>query len=665
MGIVNKEQTPRLPSKPNEVFQMHHPELLIAAAHGDSDEMKRLLLLLHRGEEDTARQVVLDVVEDTITDDVDKPAATATATPPSEAVTGAGDSILHVVASSGDGDEFLECAAVIVGKANHLLTAPNGKGDTPLHCAARLRNARMVSHLLALARGRYGTSDDERVKATLRMQNGEGETVLHEAVRVEDKEMIGELLSADSQLARVPLTDGASPLYLALSLGHRDIAKLLFEKDGKLSYSGPDGQNALHAAIQWKWGQETIKMVLERNKDLIKQADRPTGRTPLHYAALFGETSMTELLLPAHPSGVYLPDRNGSFPIHLAASNGQPHNVLALLQESGPYCAQLRDGKGRTFLHIAVKDESWAVVKYACQEHRKMFASSVMNMQDNDGNTALHLAVEVGDIRMVHALVSIPEVKLNLTNKEGETPREFASRYGQQEETNLSYWNPRSRIYWLLHNAAHLTASPRDNILPREIHNVGDVDISQIIAQRTQFIGLGSVLITTVTFAAAFAVPGGYRTDGTPVLAGQYAFNAFVMANTLAFAFSGLSIIFLMLAGLAAESGRHNISLVHSINLLAWSARSLSAALTFGMYAVLAPVKRKNAFIPSCGVMVGALMGLEVGWGLWAVKTVFDDRLVLVKRIGGRAWWWLPLLVLGRLMFEFHAYILISLSALV
>ncbi|KAF7046820.1 hypothetical protein CFC21_055820 [Triticum aestivum] len=133
---------------------------------------------------------------------------------------------------------------VIVGKANHLLSAPNGEGDTPLHCAARLKNARMVSHLLALARARDGTGDDESVKAILRMQNGEGETVLHKAVRVEDKDMIGELVSADSQLARVPLTDRASPLYLALLLGHMDIAKLLFEKDDKLSYSGPDCQNA-------------------------------------------------------------------------------------------------------------------------------------------------------------------------------------------------------------------------------------------------------------------------------------------------------------------------------------------------------------------------------------------------------------------------------------
>uniref|UniRef100_A0A453QCF1 Uncharacterized protein n=1 Tax=Aegilops tauschii subsp. strangulata TaxID=200361 RepID=A0A453QCF1_AEGTS len=91
--------------------------------------------------------------------------------------------------------------------------------------------------------------DETGLKEILRAQNGKGETVLHEAIRLEDKDMVGVLLSADSQLARVPLADGASPLYLALLLGLGDIARQLFEGDQELSYSGPDGQNAFHAAI--------------------------------------------------------------------------------------------------------------------------------------------------------------------------------------------------------------------------------------------------------------------------------------------------------------------------------------------------------------------------------------------------------------------------------
>ncbi|XBI33852.1 hypothetical protein VPH35_119754 [Triticum aestivum] len=606
MAMVNNEQTPIHQSKPNEGIQMH-PELLIAAAHGNSDETKRLLPLLHR-EEDAERlpvEVVLDVVE-TIPD-VETLAATTML--PSEAVTGAGDSVLHVVASSGDADEFLETATVIVRNANHLLRAHNGKGDTPLHCAVRLGNARMFSHLLALARGTSDERDrarDEGVKAILRMQNGKGETVLHEAVHSGDKEMIVVLLSADSQLARVPLTDGVSPLYLALSLGHWDIARQLIDKDKELSYSGPDGQNAFHAAIRWKGGQQ---MLLKRNKHLIKQADRSTGRTPLHLAALYGETRVTKLLLSADPSPAYLPDSEGSFPIHLAASNGEPDNVLALLKESSPYCAQLRDGKGRTFLHVAIEEE-----------RREL---------DDQGNTALHLAVQVGNIFRVRDLVKIREVKLHLTNNEGETPRQLAFIMNEQQGTNSHYSNPRSRIHWLLEKA-----SPRENIVPRK--KPDEKDRSQSIINRTQIIGLGSVLVTTVTFAAAFAMPGGYRPDGTPMLAGQYSFDAFVRANTLAFIFSGLSVSFLMIAGLGAEFGEAIVDLLQSINFLALSARSLGAAFAFGIYVVLAPVQRNNAFL-SCAVTVAALMLVE--FQLTTFFMAYNDNMALVARFGGRRAW--------------------------
>jgi hypothetical protein len=45
-----------------------------------------------------------------------------------------------------------------------------------------------------------------------------------------------------------------------------------------------------------------------------------------------------------------------------------------------------------------------------------------MNMVDNDGNTALHLAVEAGSLQMFCPLLRNPQVNLNLPNSRGETP---------------------------------------------------------------------------------------------------------------------------------------------------------------------------------------------------------------------------------------------------
>ena len=103
-------------------------------------------------------------------------------------------SVLHAVAAAGDSERHLRCSSEIHGRASHLLTAaaPRSKGDTPLHCAARAGNTRMVVRLMELAgRGEKARRD------LARMQNARGETALHEAVRFDHLEMVGKLTSED------------------------------------------------------------------------------------------------------------------------------------------------------------------------------------------------------------------------------------------------------------------------------------------------------------------------------------------------------------------------------------------------------------------------------------------------------------------------------------
>jgi ankyrin repeat protein len=119
-------------------------------------------------------------------------------------------------------------------------------------------------------------------------------------------------------------------------------------------------------------------------------------------------------------------------PIHVAASVGALSNVDMFVKKC-PGCAGLRDAKGRTFLHVAIEKKKVNVISVAC---RNVSLSWIMNMTDNDGNTALHLAVNAGSIRRFCPLLANPQVNLNLPNKRWETPLD---RYNRIQDSRSSF----------------------------------------------------------------------------------------------------------------------------------------------------------------------------------------------------------------------------------
>jgi uncharacterized protein (DUF2062 family) len=148
----------------------------------------------------------------------------------------------------------------------------------------------------------------------------------------------------------------------------------------------------------------------------------------------------------------------------------------------------------------------------------------------------------------------------------------------------------------------------------------------------TPTIGIVSALLVTVTFAAAFTVPGGYRgDDGTPVLAASHSFQSFIIANNLALLCSSMATIGLMYAGITTVEidirTRMN-AFILSILLLNSSARSLAAAFAFGMYAALAPVAHAAA------VVTWILMAVSFVDTAWFVTAFLTPQLVLLNRLG-------------------------------
>jgi hypothetical protein len=180
-----------------------------------------------------------------------------------------------------------------------------------------------------------------------------------------------------------------------------------------------------------------------------------------------------------------------------------------------------------------------------------------------------------------------------------------------------------------------------------------------MIKDSTQTLSIGSVLIATVAFGATFAVPGGYRADdhpngGTPTLAGRYAFDAFIMATTLAFVCASVATTGLMFSGMAMVDlavRRKHFKL--SVAFAASSVTSLVTSFALGLYMVLAPVAHSTAVAvlvvtfavlgigliePFKTMKIARALRVRLGKGIWRIVVQLIFELI------GHAFW--PLIII-------------------
>lgn len=185
----------------------------------------------------------------------------------------------------------------------------------------------------------------------------------------------------------------------------------------------------------------------------------------------------------------------------------------------------------------------------------------------------------------------------------------------------------------------------------------------KIISDSMPTFGIIAALLVTISFAVAFAGPGGYRAGddtksgsvpGTPVLAATYSFQGFVVANNLALLCSCLATLGLAFTGITNLNIRTRITAVHlSIFFLRSSTQSLGAAFGFGTHAALAPVARATVVLTWLGV---SFTSLDFAW-LACTQAV--GQLLLLKRLGARAWLRVADVILFYFVWALWPYIII------
>ncbi len=143
--------------------------------------------------------------------------------------------------------------------------------------------------------------------------------------------------------------------------------------------------------------------------------DKPAA-TPMWRAVNDGKIDVVTVLLKYDPSLGYLMNREGSSLLCTAGRNGHVAVARELLKHcpDTPYCSEA----GWTCLHAAAYTDRIEFVRFVLGSEQ---LRHLVNIQDKYGRTALHLAAEKLNSRIISALLLHQGIDVTLISNNGQT----------------------------------------------------------------------------------------------------------------------------------------------------------------------------------------------------------------------------------------------------
>ena len=201
-----------------------------------------------------------------------------------------------------------------------------------------------------------------------------------------------------------------TPLIVALTKGHNDAFTFLIDKGADVNLQDHRGYTALHHAVESK-NFDALSCLVHNGAD-VNLFTSMYKHTPLMLACQSHNMETINFLLNKG-ANVNLQDRNGQSALHFASSD----ICYWLIQHLAD--VNMCDNHNCTPLMLASRNRDVEKVAMLIENGAKV------DLQDEDGNTALHHAV-LNSTEICHALLTAEAS--NLCNSQGWTPLLLASK---------------------------------------------------------------------------------------------------------------------------------------------------------------------------------------------------------------------------------------------
>ncbi|KAK3104827.1 hypothetical protein FSP39_011109 [Pinctada imbricata] len=314
-----------------------------------------------------------------------------------------------IVQAAGDGnlDVVQEIVKRSPGKIDQTVD-----GKTALHVSSFQGHNEVVAFLL-------------ENKADVNLTDNEGNTSLHHSAFGKEPAIMKLLLGSNADVDAVN-KNGQTSLHVSIGKAVLACVKLLREKRAKCTIKDHTGDTAMHLAII-VGNPDIMKCVLGSSRVDFAVANGK-GFNVLQWAVLKKSSSAVDFILSRKKDVIEAKTADGQTALHIAASNGFVEIVSALIFK-GKCDINVRDKKKRTPLMLAVAGTHKRTTEILIKAE-----GIEINAQDENGNTALHIAQKSGassyDGTVSNEIIcNLVEAKadIGLKNKNGKTPLDLAA----------------------------------------------------------------------------------------------------------------------------------------------------------------------------------------------------------------------------------------------
>ncbi|XP_075636138.1 ankyrin repeat-containing protein BDA1-like [Castanea sativa] len=362
---------------------------------------------------------------------------------------------------------------------------------------------------------------------------------------------------------------------------------------------------------------DAFYIIIQKDVKLLKHIDKlPFVNSPLHIAAYAGHIPFAMELMRLKPSFSRKLNPDGFSPIHLALQNGHGELVCRLLEIDGelfrvkgregitplhyvaatechldrlekflefcPHSIEAVTIRNENALHIALKYDKLEAFRLLVRWLQKnwsqnsiLWESKVLNWQDENGNTPLHIAVYKNQPKAVRRLLLYSGVNIFAKNSEGKTAGDILAQQNQIENREIKLMLQRvgalraPSLPKVTFYARHLW-SMFSSLEKTRMHCIGEW--TQISDDRRNMLLVVATLLMTVTYQGVLSPPGGLWQDdylpepnttlpairkfnssapipneaGTPIDLRNFPFWVFLSLNSLTFMLSYSTILLLI-----------------------------------------------------------------------------------------------------------------------